>query len=84
MYLIKSVQTVHLNWKLDLIVIRACGGNAIPMASDLVKFIFKLDRVPKVSNSLRRFGGDTTGFVSEKSKSSAKIVFNEISIFWVY
>lgn len=41
-----------------------------PMASDLLKFIFKFESAPQSSNSQRRFGSDTAGSIKEKSKLS--------------
>lgn len=43
----------------------------MPIAADLVKLIFKFERAPYVSNSLRRFGREIVGLDSEKSRSSA-------------
>lgn len=65
------VDVVHLKRKLDCIIGVMCGGRAMPIASDLEKFIFRLDSAPYLSNSLRRLGSKIVGFISEKSRSSA-------------
>lgn len=46
-------------------------GRFIPIASDLVKLILRLERVPYLSNSLRQFESEIKGFLIENNMSSA-------------
>lgn len=63
--------------KLDCSACKRVGGIPIPVALDLLQFIFKLESEPKSSKSLRRLGSEVVGFVKEKNRSStyAKILY---------
>lgn len=62
---------VHFNLKLDCRYVSCGCGIPIPIASDFVKLIFKLESAPYISNSRSKFGREIAGDVSENMRSSA-------------